>query len=133
MQYYGNLRVWKKAHAVVLKIYATTHRFPPEERFGLASQLRRSAASVAANIAEGCGTGSDPAFRHFVEFACSSSTEANYQLLLAKDLGYIDDDTYAELSRDVDDVRRMLSSLRRALKRQQSLPPSSRDIPRPNN
>ena len=57
MKDFKELRVWQRAHQITLEIYAATRQFPPDERFGLTSQLRRSAASIGANVAEGCGAG----------------------------------------------------------------------------
>ena len=94
MQDFRNLDVWRKAHELVLHTYEATRR-PSEHRFpGLAAQLRRAAASVPANIVEGCGHASPREFARFLQLALASAHEVHYHLLLAHDLaeiaGYID-------------------------------------------
>lgn len=113
---YRQLRVWQKAHAVVLRIYKETAGFPPEERFGLTAQMRRSAASVPTNIAEGAGRGSNAMLAQFVSIAAGSASELDYQLLMARDLGFMGDEVYNTLVSDVSEVRRMLSGLLRTLR-----------------
>lgn len=108
---FENLEVWKKAHAVVLKTYGATAAFPNEERYGLTSQIRRSAASIPANIAEGCGHNRDTELARFIGYAVGSSNELEYHLLLARDLGYLEQSTYSTLIDSVREVGRMLSSL----------------------
>ena len=124
MQEYTQLKVWEKAHQLTLKVYRATNSFPRDELFGLTSQLRRSASSIAANLAEGCGRGSDPDFARFVQIALGSAYEVQYHLLLARDLGYLkaaspqstDDINYESLNQGIIEVKRMLSSLLQTLK-----------------
>jgi four helix bundle protein len=111
VQDFRNLVVWQKAHSTVLQIYRLTKRFPDDERFGLTSQLRRSASSIPANLAEGCGRGSDQDFARFVQIAMGSATEVEYHLLLARDLEYIGPDEYAKSTNAIQEVKRMLASL----------------------
>jgi four helix bundle protein len=73
MRDFHGLVVWQKAHALTLNVYRVTKRFPDDERFGLTSQLRRSAASVPANLAEGCGRGGEQEFARFVQIATGSA------------------------------------------------------------
>jgi four helix bundle protein len=110
MRNFRELKVWEKTHHWVLEIYRVTGSFPSEERFGLVAQLRRSAASVAANIAEGCGRGSERDFNRFLKIAAGSATEAEYHLLLAHDLGYLDDASFRDLDERINEVKRMLNS-----------------------
>jgi four helix bundle protein len=84
MRNYKDLRVWKEAHSLTLAVYKTTQTFPKEERFGLISQVRRASASIAANLAEGCGRRSDGEMGRFVQIAMGSGAELSYHLLLAK-------------------------------------------------
>ena len=107
---FRELKVWQKAHRFVLTIYRQTRGFPAEERFGLTSQLRRAAASVASNIAEGCGRDGERDFRRFLSMAAGSASEVEYQLLLARDLGYLDDKIYGLLNEQINEVKRMLNS-----------------------
>jgi four helix bundle protein len=121
MQDFRNLDVWKKAHGLTLSlsVYRITKDFPDDERFGLTSQLRRSAASVGANLAEGCGRGSDADFSRHVQIAMGSASEVEYQLLLARDLDYLNADVHLELQEEVSRVKRMLASLLKTLRSQQ--------------
>ena len=78
---------------------------------GLVSQLRRAAASIPANIAEGCGHSGEREFARFLQMALASASELEYHLLLAVDLGMLPRDTYRELDSAVTEVKRMLTSL----------------------
>ena len=111
MRDYKNLRVWAQAHELTLAVYKATQAFPHEERFGLTSQVRRASASIGANLAEGCGRRSDGEMGRFVQIAMGSGAELSYHLLLARDLGLLDNDEYANLSTAADTVMRMLSAL----------------------
>jgi four helix bundle protein len=84
--------------------------------FGITSQIRRSASSVGANIAEGCGTDTDPEFARFLTMAMRSATETENHVLLARDLGLINAATSAELEKDVIEVKRMLASFIRKVR-----------------
>ncbi len=109
MQDFKRLLVWKKAHEMTLSVYRMTETFPSEERFGLTSQLRRSCASIPANIAEGCGRGGNKELSRFLQIALGSAKESEYHLLLAKDLKYITREVYNEADSKLDEVKRMLS------------------------
>ncbi len=111
MQDFKKLKVWEKAHRLTLDIYRATNAFPREERFGLVDQLRRSAASIATNIAEGCGRFGNKELHRFVSIAAGSASETEYHLLLARDLGYLDADAHHSLNAQVAEVRRMLTAL----------------------
>lgn len=115
MQDFRNLEVWNKAHLHTLEIYRCTKQFPDDERFGLTSQLRRASASIGANLAEGCGRGSDADFARHVQIAMGSASEVEYHILLAKDLGYVRDDMYARLQEEISRLKRMLASLLKTL------------------
>ena len=82
MKDFRDLNVWKKAHALTLAAYKVSRSFPKEELFTLTSQMRRAAGSISANIAEGCGRGSDPEFSRFLQVAMGSASELEYHLLL---------------------------------------------------
>jgi four helix bundle protein len=111
MKDFKELVVWRKAHAVTLSIYQATRAFPKEELYGLTSQLRRSAASIGANIAEGCGRRSDGEMCRFLHIAYGSASEVEYHLLLAHDLRLLEEGLYHQLEREIDEVQRMLTSL----------------------
>lgn len=89
MRDFRELKVWQKAHEATLDVYRATKDFPREEQFGLTAQVRRSAESIAANIAEGCGRDGDAEFARFLQIALGSASETEYHLLLAKDLGLL--------------------------------------------
>ncbi len=110
MRNFKELKVWQKAHEVVLSIYAITLEFPSDERFGLVSQLKRSAASVPANIAEGCGRNGDRDFARFLSIAAGSASETEYHVLLAHDLDFIGKTEIHELTSQIKEVKRMLYS-----------------------
>ena len=110
MKDFSKLKVWEKAHHFTLQVYRITKTFPSDERFGLTVQLRRSAASVPTNIAEGCGRDSERDFARFMGIAAGSASEVEYQLLLANDLNYIQDETYEELNQQVNELKKMLNS-----------------------
>ena len=117
MKDFRSLQVWQRSHALVLEIYRVTKEFPGDEAFGLRAQLRRAAASVPTNIAEGCGRGGDSDFARFVQIALGSASETEYHLLLAKDLGYIGDRENGALTQEIQEVKRMLTGLRARLRR----------------
>ena len=116
MSDYRNLDVWQKAYSLALDIYRVSGELPASERYGLQSQMRRSAASIATNIAEGSGRSTDRGFARFLSTATGSACELEYQLLLGEDLGYLDRDIARPAREAVSEVRRMLRSLRGYLK-----------------
>jgi four helix bundle protein len=116
MQDFRNLDVWKKSHELTLAVYKASKAFPDDERFGLTSQLQRGAASIPANLAEGCGRGTDADFGRFVQNAMGSSSEVEYHFLLAKDLDYLAADRYATLDDEITRIKRMLASLLRRIR-----------------
>ncbi len=108
--------MWEKAHLLTLDIYKATADFPRDEQFGLTSQLRRAAASIGANIAEGCRRGSDGDLRRFLEVAMGSASELEYHLLLARDLRLLPADAHTGLDEGTIEVKRMLATLIRRFK-----------------
>lgn len=111
MKDFRDLKVWDKAHALTLSVYRLTGGFPASEVYGLSSQMRRSAASIPANIAEGCGRDGDKELARYLQIAMGSASELEYHLLLAKDLGYSGQDSHASAQDQVAEVKRMLSAL----------------------
>lgn len=111
MQNYKDLKVWQKAHQLVLKIYKATNVFPKEELFGLTSQLRRSVISIPANLAEGCGKHKTPDIANFFQIALGSLHETEYYILLAKDLNYLSFETAKELEDSTNEIKAMLIAL----------------------
>lgn len=111
MQDFHQLKVWEKAHAVVVEICTATKRFPKEEIYGLTSQLRRSAASVPTNIAEGCGRGTQKELAQFLQVAMGSASEVEYLLVLANDRNYLEDKSYSQFCENIVEIKKMLTSL----------------------
>ena len=111
MRNYRDLIVWEKAHRLTLAIYQNTRAFPTGERFGLTSQMRRASASIAANLAEGCGRRSDGEMARFVQITMGSGAELSYHLLLARDLGLLEQAVYNAMNSDLAAVMRMMSAL----------------------
>lgn len=109
MRKYQNLEIWVRSHKLTLDIYdATRIHFPREEMFALTSQIRRASSSIPTNIAEGCGRKSNTDFAHFLQISVGSATEVEYQLLLAKDLHYLNEETYNKLSNEIIEIRKMI-------------------------
>jgi four helix bundle protein len=103
--------VWQKAHRLVLTLYKSTKSFPRDELYGLTSQVRRSAASIPANIAEGCGRSGNGELCRFLYIALGSASELDYHLELAFGLEFLKSSEYQLLNESVVEVKRMLSSL----------------------
>jgi four helix bundle protein len=112
-----DLDVFKLAYQLALKTYSVTKTFPREELFGLGDQMRRAAASVGMNLMEGAMRLGSKEYRQFVGVARGSGGEVCYQLLLARDLNYISNETYQELRVGYDRVIQMLSRLAQTLGR----------------
>src|SRR4051812_41334544 len=116
MRPHESLEVWQKAVEFVVQIYDKTKQLPPDERFGLTSQIRRAAVSIPANIAEGAARTTAKEFHHFVAVAQGSCSEVETELLIAEKLGYLSADTCAELKTVADSIGRMLVGLFKHLK-----------------
>ena len=115
MRNYKELIVWQKSHQLTLKIYIITKSFPKDELYGLSSQMRRSASSIATNIAEGSGRRTDLEFRQFLAIASGSAAELDYQLILSNDLLYFSSENFKELYELITEIRKMLHALIKTL------------------
>jgi four helix bundle protein len=104
------LKVWQRAHQVTLEIYKVSAGFPKREWYGLTSQVRRASASIAANIAEGCGRSGNAEFARFLHIAMGSASELEYHILLARDLHMLDQTNFDHLTGLVVEVKRMLAT-----------------------
>ena len=113
---YKDLIVWQKAHSMVINVYKYTKDFPADERFGIVQQLRRAAASVPTNIVEGFGRFSRKEYMQFLYICRASLVETDYHLFLAKDLGYLGQESYDKLKTLIDEIGKMNNGLIRALK-----------------
>ena len=116
MRDFHDLKVWGKAHQLVLAVYKCSIGFPRMEIYALTNQLRRAAISIASNIAEGSGRVSQAEFGHFLQIAMGSACEVQYDLLLARDLAFLKDAEFEAMDKDVAEVKRMLALLIQKLK-----------------
>ncbi len=116
MRPHERLEVWNQAVDFVVIIYKLTEGFPKEEKFGLTSQVRRAAVSVPANIAEGAARQSNKEFAHFLSNAQGSASELETELLIAYQLGYLNETGYHDARASLDTIGRMLTGLLQHLK-----------------
>jgi four helix bundle protein len=119
MKNFRDLKIWQKGHQLVLLVYRVTQAFPKNETYGLISQMRRAAASIPANIAEGCGRVGDAEFNRFLGIAMGSASELEYHFVLAKDLDLLSDSVHEKLMTDVEELKRMLAALISKISRSQ--------------
>ena len=112
---FEKLTVWQAARRLCGEVYTATRHFPQDELFGLSSQLRRAAVSIAANIAEGSGRNSDPDFAHFLEIAYGSAMELAALLHVAADTARLDGPTRDSLLGRMAEVSAQLNALNRSL------------------
>lgn len=116
VQDYKGLDVWKKSIAVTTDVYRLTSRFPVTERYGLCSQIRRATTSIAANIAEGWGRGSTGEYIQFLTVARGSLMELETHLIVARNLDFLSLDEFGAISRQIEDIGKMLNRLIGALR-----------------
>ena len=112
---FEGLLVWQKSHSLVLDVYNLSKTFPKEEMYGLTSQIRRSSASVPTNIVEGYRRKSNKDFSNFLNIAETSLEETKYQLILCKDLGYIETNKFKELREKCNEVGKMIYGLKNSI------------------
>jgi len=132
LESWKELKVWQKAHSLVMEIYKLTAEFPNDERFRLTDQLCRAAASVPANIVEGQSRQTTKEYIQFLYNARGSLEETRYHLLLAKDLELLDSDRYDRLETDYKAVSKMLNGLIQSLRRKEDRRDKDQVISRPN-
>lgn len=125
MQNYKDLKVWDKAHQLTLHVYKESKLFPKDELYSLTNQLRRATSSIPANIAEGCGKNSAPDLANFLNIALGSANEAEYFILLSKDLNYLSHEKYDLLFNMVNEVKAMLISLINKVRAPKNLKPTT--------
>ena len=114
-QNYKDLLVWQKGITLAKSIYQLTKNFPSEEKFGLTSQMRRAAVSIPSNLAEGQARHTSGEFVQFISHAEGSAAELDTQLILAVELGFAKKATAIPIYELIDEIRRMLNALRRAV------------------
>ncbi len=116
MRNFRDLEVWSRAHQLTLDLYRATDSFPTSEKFGITSQIRRASASIPTNLSEGCGRWGDGDMARFIQIAMGSASELDYLLLLAFDLGYLNEKEYQKLLTELSRARRMLTGLYKSVK-----------------
>ncbi len=118
MRDHSKLEAFQLADSLALDVYRTTRHFPDDERFGLVSQIRRAAISIASNIVEGSARETKADYLRFLDTALGSACELEYQISLAHRLGYMDRNAAAVLSEPCTRTCKALNSLVRAIRRQ---------------
>ncbi len=113
-----DLDVWKKSIDLVTKIYKCTKDNPKEEVYGLTSQIRRSAVSIPSNIAEGSARTTKKDFSHFLAIALGSVAELETQLIISKNLGFLQDAVLEDLVSELTSIRRMTLGLRKSINKE---------------
>ncbi len=108
---FRNYKVWQNAVEYASKVYKVTSEMPWFEKKGLCDQLQRAVVSISSNIAEGAAKPSDIEFAHFLDTALGSSFEVETQLLISKNVGYIDNDIYNNLLIDLNEIERQINGL----------------------
>ncbi|WP_138992976.1 four helix bundle protein [Larkinella sp. C7] len=108
---FRNLKVWQLSVDFVTAIYQLTPLFPNDEKFGLSSQIKRSAVSIPSNIAEGSGRGSNKEFARFLSISLASSYELETQLIVANRLNFLTETIVQEITRKLHEIQKMIFSL----------------------
>jgi len=108
---FTDLNAWKEGHKLVLAIYEVTRKFPKEELFGLSNQLRRAAISVTSNIAEGFSRQSYKEKAQFYSITLGSVTEVQNQLLVARDIKYIENDQFQKIAQQTIVIHKLVNGL----------------------
>jgi four helix bundle protein len=114
-----DLRAWQEGHILVVNVYRATDSFPKNEQFGLTSQIRRAVISITSNIAEGLSRQTRADKIHFYIMAHGSATEVQNQLLAARDIGYLNKETFIDLANQSVIVHKIITGLIKSLKEKQ--------------
>lgn len=121
---FEKLKVWEEIRILIKSIYLLTKIYPDDERFGLVTQMRRAIISVSSNLAEGTSRTSSKDQAHFYQLSYSSLMEVLSQLIVSKDLEYIDDVEYKESRSQIESISYLLNQLRKSTISKPSKPPS---------
>jgi four helix bundle protein len=113
----NDLQVWVKSRKLAKDVYLLTGKLPKEEKFGLTSQMRRAAVSIASNIAEGAGRNSDKEFVQFLAIAYGSTYELKTQLFICVDLNYVDEKSANELITGLEEIEKMIWGLQQSIQK----------------
>ena len=107
---YKDLEIYKRSYALALRVHELTKKYPESEKYDLISQIRRCSKSIPTNIAEGYGRQSKEEFKRFLRISLGSCNETQVHLEFCRDLKYINRDEYEELSKELDEIGRMINS-----------------------
>ena len=116
MANFKELLVWQKSIELVTEIYRTTDAFPKDETFGLRSQIRRASVSIPSNIAEGNSRRSKPDYLQFLKISRGSCAEVETQLIISRNLNFLNEANYLKLNQDITEISKMLNGLINSLK-----------------
>ncbi|MDX5436096.1 MAG: four helix bundle protein [Pontibacter sp.] len=116
MHNFKELIIWKEGMALAKAVYQNSASFPANEKYGLTSQINRSAVSIPSNIAEGAGRGSNKEFIQFLNVALGSAFELETQLLLANAFGFLSEDKLEKLLDQLRKIQRMIDGFKKKLK-----------------
>jgi four helix bundle protein len=112
MHRYKDLEFWRRSKDLAVSIYRLSAKFPSDEKFGITNQMRRASVSIASNIAEGSSRSSDKDFRRFLEMSMGSAYELETQLLISKELGYLDVNVCTDIMNEVGIIIRQISNFK---------------------
>lgn len=115
MHKFKELTVWKKGVDLAVDIYKLTKKFPSEEKYGLTSQINRSAVSIPSNIAEGAGRNTNGEFSHFLGISAGSAHELETQLIIADRIGLLEEVESKKMIQEINDIVNMLHGLQKSL------------------
>jgi len=116
MKNFKELKIWNKGFDIAVKTFKLVNTFPREEKFGISSQVTKSAVSISSNIAEGSSRASQKDYLRYIEISLGSTFELETQLLIAKASGFGNNELLAEILRDIDEEEKMLISFMNKLK-----------------
>lgn len=121
MHNFRELIVWQKAIELSTKIYSLTQNFPAEEKFGIISQIRRAAVSIASNIAEGTSRNSEKEFCYFLQVSLGSSYEMETQIVIARNLNFLNNEAFNDIIISITEIQRMISGLQKSMENQKKV------------
>ncbi len=120
MRKFKELKIWQKGIDLTVDIYKLTKKLPSDERFGLTSQMTRSAVSIPCNIAEGAGRNSDKEFDHFLSISNGSTNEIETQLIICERIGLLNSNDTKNCYSQIEEIQKMINSFKSALKKTKS-------------
>jgi len=115
MNKFKELIVWQKTIGFVTKVYELTNLFPKDELYGITSHIRRSSVSIPSNIAEGAGRKTNKEFSHFLDITRGSTYELETQLIISRNLDFIDETSFSEIIFELEEIQKMITGLQKSL------------------